>query len=65
MMSDPAANRLFVIGLAAAPAGGKSTVARILADLGAVWINADKLAHNVLEQPAARQQLIDQWASPY
>ncbi len=61
MMSDPTANRLFVIGLAAAPAGGKSTVAHMLADLGAIWINADKLAHNVLEQPEARQQLLDQW----
>lgn len=42
---------MVIIGVAAAPASGKSTVARLLADLGATWINADTIAHEVLTRP--------------
>lgn len=61
MESDPVAKRSWIIGLAAAPAGGKSTVARFMAELGATWIDADQLAHDVLEQPAVRKRLVEQW----
>lgn len=39
---------MIVIGIVGSPAGGKSTVARRLRELGATWINADRMAHRVL-----------------
>ncbi len=39
-----------IIGLTGGIAAGKSTVARILASLGAYIINADKIGHNILEK---------------
>lgn len=48
-----------IIGVVAAPAGGKSTVAAHLADLGATWIDADKIAHDVLELPSVSVPVID------
>lgn len=50
---------MIIIGVAAAPAGGKSTVAARLADLGATWINADRIAHEVLEMPAVSRGVIE------
>ncbi|MDQ0337840.1 dephospho-CoA kinase [Caldalkalibacillus uzonensis] len=46
-----------VIGLTGGIASGKSTVSRMLADLGAVLIDADKIARKVVEpgQPAWQQ----------
>ena len=49
---------MVIIGLASVPAGGKSTVAAHLADLGATWINADRVAHAVLEMPAVSQLVL-------
>jgi dephospho-CoA kinase len=49
---------MLTIGIAAGPAGGKSTVAAILAEMGATWINADKIAHQVLQEPEIVEQLI-------
>lgn len=46
------------IGLCAAPAGGKSTVARLLQQLGARWLNADEIGHQVLKMPAVVQRLV-------
>lgn len=39
-----------IIGLTGGIAAGKSTVARILASLGAYIINADKIGHNILDK---------------
>lgn len=39
-----------IIGLTGGIATGKSTVARILASLGAYIVNADKIGHNILEK---------------
>jgi dephospho-CoA kinase len=50
---------MVIIGLSSVPAGGKSTVAAHLADLGATWINADRIAHTVLEMPEVTQRVID------
>jgi len=50
---------MIVIGVVAVPAGGKSTVAGYLADLGATWINADRIAHDVLQKPEIAAQAID------
>lgn len=49
---------MIVIGIVGSPAGGKSTVASRLQDLGATWINADLIARSVLETPSIQQQLV-------
>lgn len=49
---------MIVIGVIGSPAGGKSTVARRLRELGATWINADKVAHRCLDRPAVLEQLV-------
>lgn len=40
-----------LVGLIGGVASGKSTVASHLARLGALWIDSDKMAHQVLAQP--------------
>ena len=49
---------MIIIGIVGAPAGGKSTVAECLAELGATWINADKIAHEMLEKPSVKDKLV-------
>ena len=49
---------MVIIGLSSVPAGGKSTVAAHLADLGATWINADRVAHEVLETPEVTARVV-------
>lgn len=55
--SAPPARRAPLIGLIGGVAAGKSTVARWLADHGALWIDSDKAAREVLETPEAIEQL--------
>ena len=50
---------MIVVGIVGTPAGGKSTVAALLRDKGAVWINADDIARQALELPEVRRRLID------
>lgn len=50
---------MFVLGVTGTPAGGKSTVAGYLQELGATWINADLVARGVLESDAVQSQLLD------
>jgi dephospho-CoA kinase len=52
-----------VIGVCGVPAGGKSAVAAILSGLGAVWINADRIAHQVLEFPEVTEQIVMRFGS--
>jgi len=46
-----------VIGLAGGVASGKSTVAELFAELGAVSLNADQIGHEVLREPAVKESL--------
>lgn len=41
-----------ILGLLGGVGSGKSTVARALADLGAIVLDADRIAHDVLAEPA-------------
>jgi len=50
-----------VIGLLGAPGSGKSTVARALAAEGCAVIDADRLSHEVLEEPDVVEQLRRWW----
>lgn len=49
---------MIVVGIVGSPAGGKSTVAGILAELGGTWVDADKVAREVLQQPDVEAQVI-------
>ena len=50
-----------VLGLTGAPGSGKSTVARLFAELGCGVIDADQLAHDALRSPVVRDQLHAWW----
>lgn len=49
------------IGILGGVASGKSTVARLLAEHGAVVLDADAEAHAVLEDPEVRSSLLARW----
>jgi dephospho-CoA kinase len=50
-----------VIGLVGGVASGKSAVAAALAERGAVVFDADKVGHQVLQEPATRDELVNRW----
>jgi dephospho-CoA kinase len=50
-----------VIGLTGGIGSGKSTVARLLAGLGAVTVDLDRVGHQVLKQAAVRERLIGEF----
>jgi dephospho-CoA kinase len=50
-----------VIGLLGGVASGKSWVAKYLAQLGAVVLDADRVGHQVLEEPEVKQALRQRW----
>lgn len=52
---------MYTIGLIGGVACGKSTVAEMLAEHGAVVLNADRTAHNVLTEPEVIQALVARW----
>lgn len=52
-----------VIGLIGAIGAGKSTVANALAGLGGFVVDADKFGHEVLDEPAVRDQLVERWGT--
>ena len=54
---------MIVLGLVGTPAGGKSTVAQMLQEQGASWINADLIARSVLEQPQVQADLTEHYGS--
>lgn len=53
--------RARVIGITGGVAAGKSTIARMLASLGAEVIDADEIAHAVLASPRVRERLRANW----
>lgn len=48
---------LLILGLTGGIGSGKSTVAKILLDMGAHLLDADSLAHQVMENPEIQQKL--------
>ena len=52
---------MYVIGLVGGIASGKSAVARELASLGAVVLDADQVAHEILNLPTVRSLLVERW----
>jgi dephospho-CoA kinase len=47
-----------IIGLTGGIGSGKSTVAQLLAKLGAVILEADKMGHEVLQSTAVKQEIV-------
>jgi dephospho-CoA kinase len=54
-------NRPWVIGLIGGIGSGKSTVAKMLEKEGAEVLEADRVAHAVLDLPAVRRRLVSRW----
>jgi len=50
-----------VIGLLGGIAAGKTTVARLLGELGAAVVDADEVAHAVLDHPGVRERIAARW----
>jgi dephospho-CoA kinase len=50
-----------LIGIVGGIASGKSFVSRAFQDLGAKWINADAMVHEVYRLPAVLQALTQRW----
>ncbi|MFK7790799.1 MAG: dephospho-CoA kinase [Phycisphaeraceae bacterium] len=50
-----------VIGLMGGPGSGKSTVAKLFAELGSAIIDADQLAHAAIQTDAVKEQVRQQW----
>ncbi len=52
---------MVVIGVAGGVASGKSVVCEELRDLGAALLDADRIGHEVLEEPAVRSAIRTTW----
>src|ERR1700729_197470 len=52
---------LVVIGLIGGIGGGKSSVAALLEDAGAVVIDADVVGHELLNEPTVRSQIVERF----
>lgn len=52
-----------IVGILGGIGSGKSTVTRMLVELGAEAVDADALAHEVLESPQVRKALVE-WLGP-
>lgn len=50
-----------VIGVVGGIASGKSTVAGMLAELGAWRLDADRMAHEALKDPVVRAAVLERW----
>jgi len=58
---SPSEGHPLVIGLLGGIAAGKTTVARMLADLGAILVSADEIGHAVLDRPEIRDRIVARW----
>lgn len=54
---------MIVVGIMGRIGAGKSTVARLLGARGAVVIDADRVAHGVLEEPEIRRAIADRFGA--
>lgn len=54
---------MHIIGLVGGIASGKSAVAAELARLGAVVLDADQAAHEVINSPEVKQMLVERWGA--
>jgi dephospho-CoA kinase len=54
---------MFIIGLIGRVGAGKSTVARSFADRGAAVIDADRIAHEVLDDPGVRGEIASRFGT--
>lgn len=52
---------MITIGLIGGVASGKSAVARCFTDCGAALLDADRVGHEVLREPAVIEQLVARW----
>lgn len=52
-----------VLGLIGAIGAGKSTVARLLAERGGAVVDADRLGHEVLDEPSVKAELVTRWGA--
>jgi len=52
-----------VVGLTGGIASGKTTIARMLGELGATVIDADAIARQVLQSPAVRDKILTHWGT--
>lgn len=59
--SNQSSRRVMVIGLAGGVGSGKSTIAKILGELGFLVIDSDQLARAALDRPEVRATLITWW----
>lgn len=59
--SPPSTDGPLVIGVVGGVASGKSTVAAMLADLGAVVLDADQAGHEALKRPEVEQAVRARW----
>lgn len=50
-----------VVGLLGGVGSGKSSVAALFKEFGALTVDADRIAHGVLEDPAVRRTLVAWW----
>lgn len=54
---------MLTIGLTGGIASGKSAVAKVLAEQGAVVLDADRAAHEVIQEPEVVAALVERWGS--
>lgn len=51
----------WVLGLVGGIGSGKSTVAKLFEKAGAEVLDADRMVHDILDQPALRRDLVAEW----
>lgn len=54
---------MYVVGILGGIASGKSTVTRMLASMGAIVLDVDKIAHDVLRQEEVKAALRERWGN--
>ena len=50
-----------VVGLVGGIGSGKSEVARLMGERGGVLVDADRIGHELLQDPAIKQRVVERW----